>query len=436
MKRNLLIGLCTAFALHAAAQAPLNLQQCIERAHQRNIQVRQATLTQQQQAIALNNADNQWLPEVSASGSESLSFGRGLTLNNTYEARNTSSTSVSVGASMPIYTGGRIKHNRLRARLNLEAATADVDRLRENLALQVTQAYLQVIYQDDLIEQTLENLALAQKQQQQVQQRIEAGKLAEVELAEAEARVAQDQLSLTEAKNNRHLALLALSQLLEYSTPDSLQIVRPAESELQPITGNPEEIYLLSLAERPALRVADLRIRAAKEGVEIAKAGMRPTISANAGLGTSYYNTSGMDNLGFGRQIKDNFGQNIGVSISIPIFDRRNTRNNVKQAQLDVLNQTLALEDERKSLYKEIQNAYYNALAAEQKYRSAGVAEQSATTALRSVTLKYENGRANSTEFDEARHKHFTAATNRITARYEYLFRAKILDFYRGLALQ
>lgn len=422
--------------MSVAAQTPLTLQQCIERAHERNIQVRQAKLAMQQAEIQLNQANNQWLPEVSASASENLSFGRGLTLNNTYESRNTSSTSLSVGASMPIYTGGRITHNRQRARLNLEAATVDVERLRENLALQITQAYLQVIYNDDMIAQSRENLALAQKQEQQIRQRIAAGKLPEIELAEAEARIANDQLSLVQAENNRHLALLALSQMLEFGSPDSLQIVRPAESELHPITGNPEEIFLLCEAERPALRAADLRIKAAKESIEIAKAGRRPTISANAGLGTSYYNTSGINNLSLDRQLRDNFSQNIGVSVSLPLFDRHTTRNNIKQAQMEVLNQSLAHDDERKRLFKEIQDAYYNALAAEQKYKAATVAAQSATIAMEGVVKKYESGRANATEFDEARHKHFTASTNRIAARYEYLFRTKILDYYRGMALQ
>lgn len=434
--KSFLFGLLALCSLSAAAQSPLTLRQCIERANERNIQVRQALLSCRQQEVNVNSARNARLPELSASAGENLSFGRGLTANNTYEARNTSSTSLSFGASMPLLTGGRIRHVNKQAALNLAAATADVERLREDLSLQVAQAYFQVIYYADVVSQTRENLALAQQQEQHVRKRIAAGSLPEVDLTQATARIAQDELDLVQAKNNHHLALLTLSQLLEYSTPDSLSIVRPEESEIRDITGNPEETYLLALTDRPSLRVADLRIRAAQEGIAIARSARYPTLSLTAGLGSSYYNTSGIQNLSFNRQIKDNFSQSIGLSLNIPIFDRHSTRNNIRTAHLSVLEQQLALDNTKKNLYKEIQDAYYNAIAAQQKYRAALVAEEAARISLTSITKKLEGGRANATEFDEARNKHFSAATNRISARYEFLFRSKILDFYRGVTLQ
>ncbi len=122
--------------------------------------------------------------------------------------------------------------------------------------------------------------------------------------------------------------------------------------------------------------------------------------------------------------------------MSFPIFDRYSTRNSVKQAKLEVVNQQLEEENLKKTLYKEIQNAYYNAVAAQQKWAAAKTAEQASETTLNLVTKKYEAGKANGTEYDEARKKHTNAATQRLTAYYDYMFRTKILDFYAGEPLQ
>lgn len=435
MKRTFLIAFAVLATGMAQAQTTLDLRGCIDRATERNIQIRQAALTVKNQELQLDNARNARLPEVSAGVGQNFSFGRGLTANNTYESRNTSSTSFSLGASMPLYTGGRIGLEKDRSKLNLEAALVDVERLRENLALQVAQVYLQVIYQMDVVAQCDSNLLLSHAQHRRVQQQVAAGRVAEVELPQTEARIAQDSLALVQAKNNLRLALLDMAQLIEHSDPETLELVRPSESELAAVVGNPEEVYLLSLGERPALRAGELRIKAAEKGIDIAKTGYLPTLSLSANIGTNYYNTSGYPSNGLGRQMKDNFAQGIGLSLGIPIFNRFSTRNSVRAARLEQLNSELTLEDTKKSLFKDIQNAFYNARGAEQKYKAAQVAETTAAVALRAVTLKYEAGKATASEYDEARNKHFSAATDRIAARYEFMFRNKILDFYRGTPL-
>lgn len=435
MKRTLILALLALSAAAVQAQTTLDLRGCIDRATERNIQIRQAALSVKNQELQLDNAKNARLPEVSAGMGQNFSFGRGLTANNTYESRNTSSTSFSIGASMPLYTGGRIGLERERSKLNLEAALVDVERLRENLALQVAQVYLQVIYQMDVVAQCDSNLLLSHTQHHRLKQQIAAGRMAEVELPQAAARIAQDSLALVQAKNNLRLALLDMAQLIEHPDPETLNLMRPAESELATVMGNPEEVYLLSLGERPALRAGELRIKAAQKSVDLAKTAYLPNLSLNANVGTNYYNTSGVPTAGFTRQMKDNFSQGIGLNLSIPIFNRFSTRNNIRAARLEQMNSELTLEDTKKSLFKDIQNAFYNARGAEQKYRAAQAAEATAAVALRAVTRKYEAGKAAAAEYDEARNKHFSATTDRIAARYEFMFRNKILDFYRGTPL-
>ena len=257
-----------------------------------------------------------------------------------------------------------------------------------------------------------------------------------MELSEAQSRVAQDQASIVQEESQYNLALLELSQLLEFSTPDSLHIASPPSLQLPHLPESADAVFALALPQRPALQVAKLRAEAAQMGVKVARSGYLPTLSLSAGLGTNYYNTSGFTNEAFNRQIRNNFASSLALSLSIPIFDRYSTRNSVKQAKLEVVNQQLEEENLKKTLYKEIQNAYYNAVAAQQKWTAAKTAELASETTLNLVTKKYEAGKANGTEYDEARKKHTNAATQRLTAYYDYMFRTKILDFYAGEPLQ
>ena len=429
-----LFAFCAVASL--SAQKTMTLRDCIERAQQRNIKVQQADLARRQQEIQLDDARKAMLPEVGGSAGENLSFGRGLTANNTYETRNTNSTSLSISGSMPLYTGGRIAHRRKQAALQLQAAGADAQRIAEELQLQVAQAYYQVLFRMDLIAQAQTNLRNTLAQEERMAAQIRAGRLPEVDLAQARARTAQDRLALVQAENDKMIALLELSQLLEYPSPDSLAVAPPATHTLPAVPGNPEEIYALSLTERPVLQAALLRSRAADEQIELARAGMRPTLSLNAGLGTSYYHTSGIDNAAIGRQLRDNFSQNIGLSLSVPLYDRRATRNSVAQAQLAATNARLDEEEARKSLYKEIQSAYYAAVISRHKWEAAQVADSAAVTAAQLAQKKYEAGKGTYVDYDEARNKQTNAAVDRITAYYEARYRQDVMDFYAGKMLK
>ena len=154
-----------------------------------------------------------------------------------------------------------------------------------------------------------------------------------------------------------------------------------------------------------------------------------------AGLSTNYYNVSGRENGNFGAQLRDNFRQYIGLSLSIPIFNRFSTRNQVRSARIQQSNLNWQLEDSKKTLYKEIQQAYYNALGAESKLQSSRTADEAAEASFLLMIEKYANGKANATEYNEARTNWLKAVSDRIQAKYDFIFRTKILDFYKGVPL-
>ena len=178
------------------------------------------------------------------------------------------------------------------------------------------------------------------------------------------------------------------------------------------------------------------RLDATEFSIKSAKGAFLPSISASGGVGTNYYTMSAAPSAVFFDQIKNNFSQYLGLSLSVPIFSGFQNRNQVRSAELARTNQRLLLENTKKSLYKEIQQAYYNAVAASEKYRSSVDAQASARESFELVQAKYENGKANITEFNESRDTWLRAESDLVRSRYEYLYSAKLLDFYRGRPLE
>lgn len=438
MKRTLILtALLLPALLPAGAQQPWSLEKCIRHAIDNNLTLRQQEAARQQSEVELNTARWSRLPQVSADAGYSFHFGRSLQANNTYQSVNTQNTSMNLGTSVPLFTGMQIPNNIALARLNLKAATEDLNKAREDISIQVASAYLQVLFNEELTDVARQQLELSRLLLQQKETFYNNGKASEAEWREAQARVAQDQLSAVQADNNRQLALLDLSQLLELPSPDSLSVVAP-EGDPQKYFSSiaaPAVVYNDALLNKPAIKAAQYRLEGADHSIRIAQSGYYPKLSLSAGLGTSYYNTSKGYSPAFGSQLRDNFSQYVGLQLSIPIFNRLATRNQVRSARIQRFNLEWQLEDSKKKLYKEIQQAYYNAVGAAARYESSVTADQAAEASFLLMKEKYNEGKANATEYNESRTGWMKAVSERIQAKYDYIFRTKILDFYRGIPL-
>ena len=176
-------------------------------------------------------------------------------------------------------------------------------------------------------------------------------------------------------------------------------------------------------------------MKGTKHSVKIAQAANYPTLTLSGGLGTNYYTTSGFPSDAFGTQLKNNFSQYIGLNLNVPIFNRFQTRNNVRSARIDMENQQLTLDNTKKTLYQEIQKVYYNALNAQEKEKSSEEAMQSTKDAFTLMQAKYENGKANITEFNESKNTYLKSESDLIQARYENLYQHALIEFYRGREL-
>jgi outer membrane protein len=198
----------------------------------------------------------------------------------------------------------------------------------------------------------------------------------------------------------------------------------------------PDMIYYEAASFRPEIEAQNLRLNAANRNITVAKAPLYPQLSFSAGLGSSYYDTSGKPDDDFGMQLRHNFSQHVGLSLTYSIFNRFQTRNAIRSARIDYQNQMLALEKTKKTLYKEIQQAYYNMVAAQQKLHSSSQARHSAADAFQLMSAKYELGNATITEFNESKNTYLKAESDLTQARYEYLFQHALILFYRGKELK
>ena len=423
MKPKYLLIMASMACLPLHAQQEWTLKQCIDYAIGHNLTIKQQEANAEQSKVELNTAKYSRLPDLNGSASQSFNFGRSLQADNTYSSINTKSTGFSLSTSVPLFTGMQIPNNIALSKLNLQAALEDLNAAKENISIQVASAYLQVLFNDELAQVAHEQVDLSKEMLTQKEAFFQNGKASESELYEAKSRVAQDELSAVQADNNYQ---------------DSFAIALPPTDVIENLGTPlpPSDIYAEALLIKPTIKAAQYRLEGAQKSIRIAQSAYYPQLSLGAGLSSNYYNVSGRENGNFGSQLRDNFSQYIGLTLSVPIFNRFATRNRVRSARIQQTTLGWQLEDSKKSLYKEIQQAYYNTLSAQTQYASSRTATDAAQASFQLMKEKYLNGKANATEYNESRTAWMKAVSDQLQAKYNYLFRFKILDFYRGIPLE
>lgn len=434
MKKTSSIAIFILCVFLAKAQStPWTLDACIQYALDHNLTVKQSELVKSQREVELNTAKNSVWPALQASASQNFSFGRGLSEDNTYVSSNTANTSFGIGGSMNLFTGLRVKNSIEMGKLNLEAATADCDKAKEDIRIAVTQAYMQILYQMEVCEVAKLQIAIDSAQVERLTALYELGKIGPAEVSSRKSTLAQSRLTYTQAHNSLVSATLDMTQLLELESPEGFTVTKPdLHTVLPEALPSPEEIYQKALGTWAAVKAEDIRIDYAKTNIALAKSGWYPTLSMSGGLVTDYYALLGHTSKGFASQLRDNFSPYVGVSLNVPIFDRLETRNNVRMAKLQLESQQIQAENVRKDLYKEIQQAYFNAVAAKEKYASSQVAETSAKEAFDLESALYEAGRSTGTSFNEAKNNYLQSAANLAQARCEFLYQVELLLLYEG----
>ena len=413
MRRILFATAVLIFSLAVSAQVRRwSLDECVDYAVAHNINVLQTKVSEDQGRISVDEARSGFMPQVSGYASQSFNFGRGLTADNTYANRNTSSLSVGANLQVPVFQGLRNIRNLEYSKVNLRALVERTEAAKDNVTLNVIGGYLQALYASEMLAVANENLAISRRELERREKLVEAGKIPELDLYEARAQVSRDELTVVNSQNDSITALLDLAQMLNIEDYRNFAILPLSETRMDIL--NPDEVFASAM----------------RNNHEIKATGIEAEAAFSAGLGTNYYKTSGFTNEDFGAQFRHNFSKSIGFSLSVPIFDGLNTRNSIRRAKAQAAVAALRFDDARNNLYKSITTAYTQAVAAQKKYDASTVAVEATLAAFDAMQVKYNNGRATPTEFSKAKSDYTNALADQVQAKYEAMLRARILAFY------
>lgn len=427
----LILSFCLASVV--SAQQQLTLEQCIAIALENNRNVKQQELNKQNREIAYNQARADLLPNLNASAGQNFVFGRSIGLDNTYQNTNSSQTSFSLGSDITLFDGLRMKHNIDARRADVNASQADLDKIRDDIVISVSTAFLQVLLNKELLQISEDQIELTNANIAQRSELIKNGKMAKGEIYELEAQKAKEELNRVQAESNLKLALLDLAQIMEIENVSDLDITAPPAEKLisESILLSSDVVYQNALINRPEISGANFRLESAQKEVLMSKAQLYPTLSFGANVGTGYYHMSNRTNDSFSSQMRNNMSNSVGFSLRIPIFNRFQVRNSIRTAQIAVENSRLEMDKTKLDLRKRIEQAYYNALGANSRWEAAKKSEIAGREAYRFAEQKFENGRANSYELFQAKNNLTQVLGEMAQAKYEYAFRLKILELLK-----
>lgn len=446
MKRGMLVIVClhlSTFFFHLStclAQEEWSLQQCIDYAISHNINVQQRAMEVSQRGITLNTSKNAWLPDlnlrlqhlygfenpIAASSGSNLSFsGSG------------SATQAIINTTMPVFDGFKIRNQIKADEFSLVSATADLEAAKKDISIQVASYYLQCLYYKGMTEVSRKQVETSREMVQRATILVKEGKRPRSEQADAEAQLASDEHTLVNDEGQYILALLTLAHALNIPDTQDFRIVDD-EQALSSVTDStiqmPQSIYDDTVDSWPTIMSAQAGIRQSEFQLKVKKGDYYPQVNLYGSIGTAAYtvfNNKDIQLGSFWHQLDNNRGEIIGLQIAYPIFNRFQTRNKVKQAANEILNKKLALEDAKLTLRKDIETAYYNANVARQKQLSSEKSCEASRISVEYEEIRYTEGRSSIFDLLQARQKYFKAQQNAVQAKYEYLIRQRILDFYK-----
>jgi outer membrane protein len=417
-----------------------SLEECIKYAIENNIQIKQQAIQTDIQKNSFDLAKFQLLPSLNGQISHSYSFGRALD-QNTYQFYNQTLQSdyFYAGGQLPVFNGLQNYNNIRRNNYQVLASEQDLQNISDNVALSVAVQYLQVLLNKELVAVNQNQLDITLQQIEKSRKLVDAGSVAKGNLLQIEAQAAQEELALITIKNQLEISILTLTQFLELKTPAGFEVVAPEINVDQNsvISGNIEDIYSIAEKNRPEIKSSEYKLTASEYALKMAKGGRSPVLSLNYSLNTRYTsikNTTGLQS--FNEQIKNNKNSGVGLSLNIPILNGWQVNKNISNSKLNVETSQYNLEGTKKQLYKSIQQAYTDAVAALKKYNVSIKAIASTEESFRYTEQKFNVGMVTSVDYNAAKTQLLKSQSDMTQAKYEFVFKTKVLDFYKGLPLK
>lgn len=414
------------------------LEECINYAVEHNIDLKQKVQVQEKKKVELNTSKHSWLPNLNGNVGQDFDFGRSPSNDGIIKDVSSSNSSFSVGTSMPLFTGLKIINDIKARKLDLLAATENLNKAKEDLAINVASYYMDVLFNKEILTVAQLQVDLSAEQVQKTEVLVSAGKVPNTQLYDIKAQLAKDEVTLTEARNNVNLSVLNLAQSLELErSGESFDIYTPhTDDPIALYMGSiipPDDIYNHAVTFKPQIKEQIYLLESSKKMLNVAKAGYFPKLDFNASYSNGYFSSQ---SISFSEQFRKNERKTIGLNLSIPLFNRFQVRNSVRSSRIAIVSQELTMENTKKVLYKEIQQAYYNAVASQEKYNSAEKSVVAAKEAFQYAGKRYDTGKSTVYEYNEAKTKYTQSLSEQAQAKYDFIFRTKILDFYNGTPIK
>lgn len=441
MRKKITIILLLAFcSTGVTAQESWSLEDCITYALANNLQIKQQELTVSQTENNLLRSKLSNLPSISSSSSYGYGWGRSLD-QDSYEYVNnvrTTRLSTSISGSMDLFSGFQKFNTIKKNELDLQGALQDIEKLKNDISLNIAAAYLQILLDEERLLIAREQLTTTNEQLKKTRILVDAGSTTIGTFLELQAQQATEEMEVVVAKNGIEVSYLNLKQLLDLQTDELFKISNPEIGELPEIRAekNISEIYENNMSLRPEVRSAEYRLQSLQKQLQITKGAYYPSLSLGGGVNTSYTEIGTAISLNsIIDRLQDNIGYSLSFSLSIPIFNGLQTRINVRNTKLEVRNAELQLQQTKNTLYKEIQQAEVDAEAALQRYHASQKNVTALQESFRYVEQKFNVGMVNTTDYNLAKTNLTRAQSELVQAKYQFIFQSKILDFYQGVPL-
>jgi outer membrane protein len=411
----------------AGTEKPLrwDLKSCIRYARENNLQVQQARITTETGALTLQQSKEALYPNLNASSSMGVSH---------YQTDGSgSSSSYGINTSMTLYDGMKNYNTIRQNKLKLTAASLDEEVTANQIEISITEAYLEMLYAYENIETAKRTVETSKAQVELSQNLLNAGSIAKADLAQVQSQYAGDLYTLVTAQNDGETCRLNLKQLLELEITDAFEVVIPVLEESDVLKSLPSkaEVYRTALAVMPEIKSSTLNVQVSEYDLKNAKSSYYPTLSLNGSLETS----AGLS-TDFASQFGDNFNQYLGLSLSIPIYDKGATKTSVQKAKLSIQSAKLEYTSAQKTLLKTVESLYQDVLASQSKYLAAKEQLKAAEESYKLTKEQYQLNMKNTVELLTAKDTYLSAEQTLSQAKYGAVLSLKLLQFYQNIPIE
>lgn len=410
-----------------------SLDSCLSYAIDHNITVKKANLSINRYDVLADQAKANRLPSVNASINQSFGWGKSINTQTGEEYGNlkgSNSTNYSLNSNVSLFNGFKIQNSIKQSMINLESGKFYAESVKESVELNILNAFLNVLYTDEKVKNAMKQIEATSEQLVLAKERLELKVISQSDFLQIQSELASEKLTLANTQGDFNMAKVNLMQLMELPVTADFAIVSPDLNNLlnQNITPSSEEVFNSSVKIKPQIKNAELTTESAKLDNEIAKANLFPSLSMSAGLGTNY---SSQNSNSYLNQI-NNVTPNLGLSLSIPIFQKKQVKTNMAVSKIGIDNALLDELNTRNQLRKDIEQACTDVVSAQVQYQASLEQNKSTNESYLLSEEKFKQGMINSVDFLIQKTNLITSESQLLQSKFNLVFSYKILDFYKG----